>query len=95
MTMEERKEFIRLVFTLLEATGAKTLTELHHGRFRATLTALKAYREMPEADRTTVSYLWDKLVGGHTALQIPVPAQPQAGTYKGRIRVSFFPLLLP
>ena len=95
MTMEERKEFIRLVFTLLEATGAKTLTELHHGRFRAALTALKAYREMPEADRTTVSYLWDKLVGGHTALQIPVPAQPQVGTYKGRIRVSFFPLLLP
>ena len=95
MTMGERREFIRLMFTLLEATGAKTLTELHNGRVRAALTALKTFREMPEADRETASYLWEKLVVRSNPIQIPVPRQTQTKQPRGRIRVSFFPLFLP
>ena len=95
MTMGERREFIRLMFTLLEATGAKTLTELHNGRVRAALTALKTFREMPEADRETASYLWEKLVVRSNPIQIPVPRQTQTKKPRGRIRVSFFPLFLP
>lgn len=99
MTLDERHKFIRLMFTLLESTGAKTLTELHHGRFKAALTAVKTFREMPEADQETASYLWDKLVGNRS-LDIKAlshtedhPRPPKK--IKGRIRVSFFPLLLP
>jgi hypothetical protein len=85
------------MFTLLESTGARTLTELHNGKVKAALTALKAFKEMPEADRDTASYLWDKLVGSRGA-EIKFSHHdenkaPKKG--KGRVRVSFFPLLLP
>ena len=97
MTTEERQDFIRLMFTLLESTGARTLTELHNGKVKAALTALKAFKEMPEADRDTASYLWDKLVGGRGAevksLCHHEEKVPRKG--KGKIRVSFFPLFLP
>ena len=98
MTLDERQDFIRLMFTLLESTGAKTLTELHHGRVRAAMTALKTFREMPEADQETAAYLWDKLAGNRGADLKPMIRQRTVGEKKrnkGRIRVSFFPLLLP
>ena len=99
MTPHEKQELIRFVFTLLESTGAKTLTELHHGRFKAAITALKTFREMPAADQETVSYLWDKLVGTRSIEWTP-PHRPPKGKAaakrsRGRVRVSFFPLLLP
>jgi hypothetical protein len=97
MTTEERQDFIRLMFTLLESTGARTLTELHNGKVKAALTALKAFKEMPEADRDTASYLWDKLVGSRGAeiksMRYHEEKVPRKG--KGKIRVSFFPLFLP
>jgi hypothetical protein len=97
MTTEERQDFIRLMFTLLESTGARTLTELHNGKVKAAITALKAFKEMPEADRDTASYLWDKLVGSRGAevksLRYHEEKVPRKG--KGKIRVSFFPLFLP
>ena len=98
MTLDERQDFIRLMFTLLESTGAKTLTELHHGKVKAALTALKTFREMPEADQETASYLWDKLAGNRSMEFKPMTRQSSVKEKKcpkGRIRVSFFPLLLP
>ena len=97
MTTGERQEFIRLMFTLLESTGARTLTELHNGKVKAALTALKTFKEMPEADQDTASYLWDKLVGNHAAeiRSHRRHEEKMPKKSKGRIRVSFFPLLLP
>ena len=99
MSLSERQDFIRLMFQLLESTGAKTLTELHHGRIKAAFNALKAFREMPEADQETASYLWDKLVGNRNSEIMPsMRAKGQSKPTqksKGRIRISFFPLLLP
>ena len=99
MTSEERLDFIRLMFTLLESTGAKTLTELHQGRFKTVLTALKAFRDMSEKDQETASYLWDKLVGTRNSeappIHRPPRRDPRSSAPKGRIRVSLFPLLLP
>ena len=99
MSLSERQDFIRLMFQLLESTGAKTLTELHHGRIKAAFNALKAFREMPEADQETASYLWDKLVGNRNSEIMPsMRAKGQnkpTQKSKGRIRLSFFPLLLP
>ena len=99
MTALERQNLIRFMFTLLESTGAKTLTELHRIRVRAAITVLKALREMPEAERETASYLWDKLMGGQfpdTKPQLPAPkANIQAQKGRGKLKMSFFPLLLP
>lgn len=97
MTTGERQEFIRLMFTLLESTGARTLTELHNGKVKAALTALKTFKEMPEADQDTASYLWDKLVGNRAAeiRSHRRHEEKKPKKSKGRIRVSFFPLILP
>ena len=76
-----------------------TLTELHHGRFKAAMTALKAFHDMPKEDQETISYLWEKLVGNRnaerTAYTRPQKDDSHAKHDKGKIRVSFFPLLLP
>ena len=104
MNREERQDFIRLMFTLLESTGAKTLTDLHHGRGKMALTLIKAYRELSEQDQETASYLWEKLTGGalreHKPAAAPLPAVgevkiPAKLKKRAKVRVSFFPLFLP
>ena len=87
------------MFTLLESTGAKTLTELHNGRVKTALTAIKAFRDMSAEDQETASYLWGKLVN-HRAAEIrssprPRQAKPPTKPVAGRVRISLFPLLLP
>ena len=99
MTMHERREFIRLIFTLVESTGAKTLTELHNGRVKTALTDLKTFRDMSAADQETAFYLWGKLVS-HRAAETksalrPMRVAPPTKHTAGRVRISFFPLLLP
>lgn len=64
MTVSERREVVQLMFSLLEATGAATLTELHSGKFKAALSMMKAFRELPAERQETAAYLWDKLVNG-------------------------------
>jgi hypothetical protein len=104
MTREERREFIRLMFNLLESTGAKTLTDLHHGKGKIALTLIKAYRDLPEKDQETAGYLWEKLTGGdrreHKAPAPPATAGSEGKPHRnrrkrGRIKVTFFPLLVP
>lgn len=100
MSKEERRDFIRLMFTLIESTGAKTLTELHAGKARAALTMLRSFKELPRQEQETVAYLWSKLVGGkevrprreHSARDIRRARRPNRS---GRVKVSVFPLLLP
>ncbi len=98
MSWAERREFIRLMFTLLESTGAKTLTDLHRGRTKTAVTVIKAFREMTDRDKDMASYLWDKLVN-NTAIEIkyPIPkcSKMISRHNKGKIKISFFPLLLP
>ena len=61
MTREERKRFTHLMFSLLESTGAKTLTDLHRGGTKTLVTMIKAYRELSDREQETAAYLWDKL----------------------------------
>lgn len=108
MTREERRELVRIMFTLLESTGAKTLTDLHTGRFKAALTMVKTFGDLTPAEQETAAYLWEKLVGGKgmTAKRTERPERRHTihatadnvktvKPSKGKIRVSFFPLLLP
>ena len=97
MTREERKKFTSIMFSLLEATGAKTLTELHKSGPKALVTMIKAFRELTEEEQETAAYLWDKLfIGkseekGKDAIQRTV-AEKKTKPRKAPIRVSFFPL---
>ncbi len=101
MTREERRNLIDIIFHLLESTGAKTLSELHANRGKVVLTMIKTFRELPQDAQRTASFLWDKLVNSKSAegrnpckKQALDPPKPKR-TGKGRIRISFFPLLLP
>ncbi len=101
MTREERRELVEILFRLLEATGAKTLSELHESPGKTVLAMIKAYRELPAEAQKNASFLWDKLVSRRVSedsrlfkkMAVQHPTKSKRG--KGRIRVSFFPLLLP
>jgi len=101
MTREERRDLINIIFHLLESTGAKTLSELHAGGGRAVLAMIKAFRELPPEAQKQASFLWDKLVSRRVpedsirAKQKAVSYAPKPKRRKGRIRLCFFPLLLP
>lgn len=106
MTREERKKFTSLMFTLLEATGAKTLTDLHRGGTKTLITMIKAFRELTEEEQETASYLWDKLFTGRSEEKeknevslsdekVPPTVKKGGKKPRGRIRISFFPLFRP
>ena len=101
MTREERKHFTRLMFNLLESTGAKTLTDLHRGGPKVLITMVKAFRDLPEEDQETAEYLWDKLFSarpdekGKESSEKMQPTARSPKRMKGKIRISWFPLLLP
>ncbi len=100
MTREERKKFTQIMFSILEATGAKTLTELHESGPKAVITMVKAFRELSEEEQDTAAFLWDKLFRGkmpETAREEkPESAHPaKRDRRKGKLRISFFPLFLP
>lgn len=98
MTREERRTLVNMLFGLLEATGAKTLSELHASPGKSVLAMIRAYRDLPADAQRTVSFLWDKLVSRHTPVcdrKLPPSSVKSTKPRRGRPRVSFFPLLLP
>ena len=101
MTREERRLLIDIIFYLLESTGAKTLSELYINRRKAILTMIKTYRDLPPDFQEVAAFLWDKLVGSKigpekiTKKQSSMMKKTNPIRKHGRIRISFFPLLLP
>ncbi len=77
MSPEEKETFTRLLFTLLESTGAKTLTELYRGHIRTTLTMLRTYTAFTSEERETARYLLGKLFGLTKAEKTPAKPEPQ------------------
>lgn len=61
MTRCEKQKLAELIFTVLEATGAKTLTDLHNGKFKTAYSMVKAYQDLSEEDQEAAVYLWGKL----------------------------------
>jgi hypothetical protein len=99
MTREERERFVKIMFSLLESTGAKTLTELHEIGPKAVITMIKAFRDLSEEEQETAAFLWDKLFRGKH-VEWARTEKEEKNTEKrvrrkGKIRVSFFPLFLP
>ncbi len=63
MSRAERETLVGLIFSLLEATGATTLTELSHHTLRAALILLRGIRELDRETRETAAFLLCKLTG--------------------------------
>ena len=67
MSAEEKRRLTDLLFSLLHATGARTLCELYEHAGTHALSVLRAYRSLPPADREIAGYLWTKL----TSARVP------------------------
>ncbi len=61
MTGGERATFVRLLFTVLESTGAKTLTDLHKAGLRTVLGFLRTVASLSREEQETGAYLIGKL----------------------------------
>lgn len=103
MTREEKREFTRLFFGVLESTGAKTLKELSDGKVKAMLAALRTWGEMEKDDKDTALYLVGKLFDIKVLGASPRPAQekaedvptlPPSKPTRPRVRVEWFPRLV-
>ncbi len=68
MSSVEKRRLTDLLFSLLHATGAKTLCELYEHAGTHVLSILRAYRSLPPTDREIAGYLWSKL----TSARVPV-----------------------
>lgn len=60
MNVEEKKEFIDTLFTVLDATGAKTLTDLRTNPIRSATGAQKALNEMDKEKRDKFNAVFKK-----------------------------------
>ncbi len=61
MTREEKRTFVRLFFTVLESTGAKTLTDLRRTGLRAITSMLRTVAGLSREEQETGMYLLGKL----------------------------------
>lgn len=57
MSREEKRNFTKLFFQILESTGARTLTELNDDSLRNAITMFRAMNDMDKENRETVLYL--------------------------------------
>lgn len=51
MTAEEKKEFVEVFFGIIDATGAKTLSDLSAGALAKLITAVKTYKDLDKQKR--------------------------------------------
>ncbi len=61
MTREEKATFVRLLFTVLESTGAKTLSDLHAAGLSSAVGMFKTVAGLSREDREAGIYLLGKL----------------------------------
>ena len=51
MAAEEKKEFVEVFFGIIEATGAKTLSDLSEGKLTKLVTAVRTYKDLDKQKR--------------------------------------------
>ncbi len=92
MTREEKQVFTKLMFSVLESTGAKTLTELYRDGFRSAAAMLRTVTSMTREEKETVAYLWNKLFDSkpETSALVSVPPKPATIRQAG---IEWFPKL--
>ena len=91
LPVSRRREYIRLLSNLLEATGAETLMQLYQNKGRVILSFMKAYRALSESDRNALSALRDTVFSNKadTALCTEPTGHHRS---RGNIGVQLFPL---
>ncbi len=92
MSHAEKETLVRIIFDALDATGAKTLTELSRGSFRTVATVIRSFADLSKEEQELGVYVIRKLLGAKEesektqTLSTPTTA---ASTSRPRIRVEF------
>lgn len=88
LSPEEREKFTEIIFDIISATGAKTLSELNESKVKNAITVIKAANELDKETKDTVGLLLSAL------LNIGKPTDPlTVRTAKSDVDVTFFPLI--
>lgn len=64
MTPEQRRVHMELLFSVIDSTGAKTLTDLARAKLKSINTVMKTLRSMDKESRTMMSHAMVTLLGG-------------------------------
>ncbi len=64
MSQEEKAKFVEILFTIIDSTGAKTLTDLNGARLKNFNLIMKAFRGLDRDSRTVVTRLLMRLLNG-------------------------------
>ena len=84
MPVSQRRDCIRVLFALLEATGACTLTDLHNAKLHSLIAFLNAYRVLPAADRDILNTLCADLFSSSAKKKSASPSNRR----KGKVHVE-------
>ena len=93
LSPKEREALTNVLFSILESTGAKTLTELKNGGVRSALAMLKTYRELSPEKQEMASFLWEKLTGKRETPRLEVKkeiASNQHASGKAKKQVRYY-----
>lgn len=97
MSREEKETLVRLIFDVLDSTGAKTLTDLRRGSFRTVAALVRSVADLSREEQETGLYLLRKLLSAkelpektETAEAAEIPPPPaHLPPKKAPVRVEF------
>ncbi len=87
MSKKEKETLVRMLFDLLESTGAKTLTDLNSGSFRTISSIIRSVAGLSPEEREAGLYLLRKLF--LTRVQTPKPQKPPKHGKLSPVQVKF------
>ena len=88
---EERERFTEVIFDIINATGAKTLSELNAGKIKNSIALIKAYNELDKETRDAVGLLFGKLLNFNVGKKPKAESNTQPRHLQTKI--TFFPLV--
>ena len=89
MSRKEKETLVRLIFDVLDSTGAKTLSDLGKGSFRTIVTLVRSVADLSREDQESGLYLIRKLLRSKDTGEQTEPAAAPRPAKSARIRVEF------
>ncbi len=71
MTDEQRAQFAETVFSIIDSTGAKTLTDMSHAKVKSLNMMMKTIRSLDKTTRDAMLHALVTLLGGRPPVQLP------------------------
>ncbi|MBE6693493.1 MAG: DUF2974 domain-containing protein [Ruminococcaceae bacterium] len=95
LTPEEREQFTEVIFDILSATGAKTLSELNESKIKNAITVIKMVNELDRETRDAVGLLFAAMLNLDVGKKGKEKREPQENgkATRGELDVTFFPLV--